>query len=330
MTLENKTVQSYFKSFSQKKVLIIGDVMIDSYMWGKVTRISPEAPIPVVSVTGRDYRLGGAANVALNIAALGADAVLCSVIGNDEKGQVFSNLLDKKNLSCEGIIKDSSRITTVKTRIISGGQHLLRVDEEISEQLSKELELVLKEKIYTIIDNNKIDLIILEDYDKGIFSENLIYEIVSKANDKGIITTVDPKKRNFHYYKNTTLFKPNLKEFSEGIKIDINKNDIDSLKSQASKFLRENNIKMLLITLSEKGILIAGQDESYHFPAEVRDISDVSGAGDTVISVAGLLLSCGAKLSEIAQISNIAGGLVCEKTGVVPIDVDELLQETIK
>jgi rfaE bifunctional protein kinase chain/domain len=170
----------------------------------------------------------------------------------------------------------------------------------------------------------------LEDYDKGIFSENLIYEIVSKANDKGIITTVDPKKRNFHYYKNTTLFKPNLKEFSEGIKIDINKNDIDSLKSQASKFLRENNIKMLLITLSEKGILIAGQDESYHFPAEVRDISDVSGAGDTVISVAGLLLSCGAKLSEIAQISNIAGGLVCEKTGVVPIDVDELLQETIK
>ncbi len=330
MALENKTVQSYFKSFSQKKVLIIGDVMIDSYMWGKVNRISPEAPIQVVSVTGRDYRLGGAANVALNIAALGADAILCSVIGDDEKGQVFLRLLGEKQLSNVGIIKDKNRITTVKTRIISSGQHLLRVDEEISDQLSDYTESVLEKKIYEIIDSNNIDLIIFEDYDKGVFSENIITKITNKANDKGIITTVDPKKRNFHYYKNTTLFKPNLKEFSEGLKIEIDKNDISGLKFHAQKYLNENNIKMLLITLSEKGILIAGSDQSHHFPAEVRDISDVSGAGDTVISVASLLLSCGAELSEIALISNIAGGLVCEKTGVVPIDIDELLKETSK
>ncbi len=328
MALDKKNIQSYFKSFSEKKVLIIGDVMIDSYMLGNVNRISPEAPIPVVSVTGRDYRLGGAANVALNIAALGAEAILCSVVGEDESGVVFETLLEKETLSSRGIIKDKSRRTTIKTRIISSGQHLLRVDEEDAFQLSAEIEKKLTDRVFSIIDNNSIDLIILEDYDKGVFSESFIRNITSKANEKSIITTVDPKKRNFNFYTHTTLFKPNLKEFGEGLKVDINKNDIDKLKQLAQTYIKDNEIKILLLTLSEKGVLIADEKNAYHFPAIIRAISDVSGAGDTVISVAGLLLACGASLVEIAQISNIAGGLVCEKTGVVPIDVDELLIES--
>lgn len=330
MDLDKKNIQNYFKSFSQKKVLIIGDVMVDSYMLGKVNRISPEAPIPVVSVTGRDYRLGGAANVALNIAALGAEAILCSVTGDDEPGLVFEKLLEKENLSKEGIIKDNSRRTTVKTRIISSGQHLLRVDEEDSFMLAEIVETALIRRVFSIIDNSSIDLIVFEDYDKGVISENLIREITTKANQKEIITTVDPKKRNFHFYNHTTLFKPNLKEFGEGLKTDIDKNDIENLKLLANSYIEKNDIKILLLTLSEKGILIADGKQTHHYPAIIRDISDVSGAGDTVISVAGLLLSCGASLSEIAQISNIAGGLVCEKTGVVPIDINELLKESVQ
>ncbi len=317
-----------FDKFSDKKVIIVGDVMIDSYMIGNVNRISPEAPVPVVSVSDKKYRLGGAANVALNVAAFGAQAYLCSIIGNDDKGVIFKNLLRENNLPDNGIISSENRKTTCKTRIISGGQHLLRIDDEDDSQISNELKELILFRISQIIENEHIDVLIFEDYDKGILSPELIHKITALCRQNKIKTTVDPKKRNFDAYKDVTLFKPNLKEFCEGCKIEKTK-DLETLKPHAREFLFRNNLDILMITLSENGILICTRKDFVHIPAEIRDIVDVSGAGDTVISVASLLLTTTESVREIARISNFAGGIVCEKVGVVPIDV-EVLKEKIK
>ena len=315
-----------FGKLSAKKAIVVGDVMIDSYMIGKVDRISPEAPVPVVSVTDRKYRLGGAANVALNIAAFGAEVYLCSVIGNDSMGQVFRDLLRENNLPDNGIISSENRKTTTKTRVISGGQHLLRVDDEDASQISDELKEILMFRISQIIENEHIDVLVFEDYDKGLLSPDIIHRITMMCRQNKIKVTVDPKKRNFDAYKYVTMFKPNLKEFCEGCKIDKTK-DIETLKPHAKEFLQNNNIDILMVTLSENGILICTQKNYVHIPAQIRDIVDVSGAGDTVISVASLLLTASEDIREIARIANFAGGIVCEKVGVVPIDVETLKQK---
>ncbi|MBO4615452.1 MAG: hypothetical protein J5709_10090 [Bacteroidales bacterium] len=312
-----------FGKLATKKAIVVGDVMIDSYMIGKVDRISPEAPVPVVSVTDRKYRLGGAANVALNIAVFGAEVYLCSVIGNDSMGQVFRDLLRENNLPDNGIISSENRKTTTKTRVISGGQHLLRVDDEDAAQISDELKEILMFRISQIIENEHIDVLVFEDYDKGLLSPDIIHRITMLCRQNKIKVTVDPKKRNFDAYKYVTMFKPNLKEFCEGCKIDKTK-DIEMLKPYAKEFLQNNNIDILMVTLSENGILICTQKNYVHIPAQIRDIVDVSGAGDTVISVASLLLTASEDIREIARIANFAGGIVCEKVGVVPIDVETL------
>ncbi len=323
-----ESIEKYFEGVKSKKVLIIGDVMVDSYMWGDVKRISPEAPIPIVSVTNREYRLGGASNVALNIKALGAEPFLCSVIGNDEKGLVFKSLLKDKNLSCEGILELEDRKTIVKTRIISNGQHLLRVDDEDTSLISDEVQMSLFYRLESIVKKENIDIIIFEDYDKGVLSEILISKICDFAKRNNVITCVDPKKNNFDFYSEVDFFKPNLKEFNEGLKCNIN--DVEALKVKAQEFLSATKIGVLMITLSEKGVLILNKNQSYHFPTVIRKISDVSGAGDTVISVASLLMSMGAPIDIVASVSNIAGGLVCGKSGVVSIDQTELLSEIRK
>ena len=312
-----------FGKLATKKAIVVGDVMIDSYMIGKVDRISPEAPVPVVSVTDRKYRLGGAANVALNIAVFGAEVYLCSVIGNDSMGQVFRDLLRENNLPDNGIISSENRKTTTKTRVISGGQHLLRVDDEDAAQISDELKEILMFRISQIIENEHIDVLVFEDYDKGLLSPDIIHRITMLCRQNKIKVTVDPKKRNFDAYKYVTMFKPNLKEFCEGCKIDKTK-DIEMLKPYAKEFLQNNNIDILMVKLSENGILICTQKNYVHIPAQIRDIVDVSGAGDTVISVASLLLTASEDIREIARIANFAGGIVCEKVGVVPIDVETL------
>jgi D-glycero-beta-D-manno-heptose-7-phosphate kinase len=327
MIISKKRVSELFDSFKNKKVLIIGDVMLDSYMWGKVNRISPEAPIPVVSVAKTEYRLGGAANVALNIKSMGANPILCCVTGIDKYADIFNDLLKIRGIGNDGVISEEGRKTTVKTRIISKGQHLLRVDEEDTFPVSNEIENLLLDRVLEITEKQKPGLIIFEDYDKGLISESMIKTVISIAKNSGIKVCVDPKKLNFNNYQGANLFKPNFAEFCEGIKIDIDKSDILKLAKASKKFMRDNDIEILMITLSEHGIFIADKNTHHHFPAEIRDISDVSGAGDTVISIAGLCLSVDASITETAIISNIAGGLVCEKTGVVPINIDELLNE---
>lgn len=325
--MTNLEVDKLFDGFNDLSCLIIGDVMVDAYIWGNVNRISPEAPVPVFEAKKRENRLGGAANVALNIQALGAKPILCGIIGNDVKGKVFEKTLLENKLSNEGIIRSNSRITTCKTRIISSSHHILRVDEEVLEDINKQDSEELIFRIKNIVLSQKVDVVIFEDYDKGLLNEANITELVAFFNDKNIPTCVDPKKNNFNCYKNTTLFKPNFKEFSIGLKEDIDKGDINNLMIHAENFSKQQNIKNVMVTLSEHGVLLFNKDEQAHTPAEIRNISDVSGAGDTVISTAALALASGLQGNALIKIANLAGGLVCEEIGVVPINKERLKTE---
>jgi rfaE bifunctional protein kinase chain/domain len=317
-----------FEKFNSLNVLIIGDVMIDSYIWGKVERISPEAPVPVVKVTKKENRLGGAANVALNIQSLGASPYICAVIGDDSDGENFLLLLKAQGLSDEGLIKIKSRPTTVKTRIIAHNKQIARVDAETERNLSSSNTLLILNKIKQIIADHKIDAIIFEDYDKGLITEELINKTVKLAEEKGIITVVDPKKRNFHAYKGVQLFKPNLKELKEGLKIDVDPSNIEQIEQAVERLKKQLGAKTVMLTLSENGVYVSSASGNKHILAHKRDIADVSGAGDTVIATAALCLAAGLNEFKTAEIANLAGGLVCEHVGVVPIDKARLFKES--
>ena len=275
--------------------------MVDSYLWGKVDRVSPEAPIPIVSVIKKENRLGGAANVSLNLQALGATPLLFSVIGDDEKGRRFRKLMDKNNLSTDGIFIDSHRITTVKSRIISGGQHIARVDEESTDFIDGDLELLIFNSIARTIENRKVDVIIFVDYDKGVITPTLFKKVHTLARQKGIYVAVDPKKRNFSLYDQVDLFKPNFKEFIEGIGLPLKKGDIDTLKKAAEQYKKEKSFKFIFITLSELGVFLSNSVSQTYYPAQIRYIADVSGAGDTVLSIASLSLAAGVDPRHMAD-----------------------------
>jgi rfaE bifunctional protein kinase chain/domain len=324
------SIQELFKSFNKLNVLIIGDVMIDAYMWGNVNRISPEAPVPIVAVNKRENRLGGAANVALNIQAMGANPILCSVIGDDDGAKLFHSLLKEQKLSSKGIIKSKKRITTLKTRVISNNHQMIRVDEEIETSINDKDAEALLAQIKKLITSEKIDVIIFEDYDKGCLTEDVIKKIIALAKQKNIPTVVDPKKKNFLAYNGVTLFKPNLKELKEGLKIEFDHNKIKELDKIVDAFIRKQNITTALITLSEKGVYTHSSKTKALVPAHIRDITDVSGAGDTVVSVAALCLALQLSPVTTATLANLAGGLVCEKVGVVPIDKKQLLEEALR
>ena len=309
------------------RVIVIGDAMLDTYLWGKVERLSPEAPVPIVSVTKRENRLGGAANVSRNLQALGATPVLFSVVGEDDNGKEFLNLLEKRELTRKGIFVDPSRNTTVKNRIISGGKQIVRVDEESTSSISVGMEKILVNAILKELDENPVDVIVFVDYDKGVVTPTLFNAINKVALERKIPTAVDPKKRNFRNYRDVTLFKPNFKEFVEGTGLQIAKDDLEALKVCADKFKKEQNLKLIFITLSELGVFISNGVKEQYYPVVIRDIADVSGAGDTVISVASLAMAAGLPPKIMALMSNLAGGLVCEKLGVVPVDAEQLRKE---
>ena len=327
--IKKEFIKETFKSFNDLNVLIIGDVMVDSYMWGKVNRISPEAPVPIVAIQSKEQRLGGAANVALNIQAMGANPILCSVIGVDYDGQHFLDLLKKQKLSQKGILKSRNRITTNKTRIIGNNHQLVRVDEEVEEDITPNETDQLLQLILFILQHDKIDVIIFEDYNKGLITPKLIKSVVEMAKKRNIPIAVDPKKKNFSSYKGVTLFKPNLKELREGLKLDAEDDNLKELQKAVSSFRVKQKIHTALITLSEKGIYTNSRTVKEIIPAHIRNIADVSGAGDTVISVAALCLSLELHPILTAALSNLAGGLVCEEIGVVPIDKSKLLEEAL-
>jgi rfaE bifunctional protein kinase chain/domain len=320
-----QSVSELINGFSRLKVLIIGDLMIDSYTWGRVSRISPEAPVPVVNVIRRESRLGGAGNVVLNIASLGATAVICSVIGDDAPGRELQKIILDANLSTDGLIVEPGRMTTVKERIIAGSQQVVRVDSETENSISLSSQQALLAHIKDSMSD--VDVIIFEDYDKGVLSAELIQSVISMAKENNIPTVVDPKRKNFFAYQGATLFKPNLHELRDGLGLMPTDFDADHLAETVRKFKVSQEFSGVFVTLSERGVYIDFENDQHLIPAHIRQISDVSGAGDTVISIAACVLALGGSTEQIASLANLGGGLVCESLGVVPIDLALLRKE---
>ena len=316
-----------FQQFSQLKVGVIGDVMLDTYWWGRVDRISPEAPVPVVAVSNKEERIGGAANVALNLQALGANVFLVSVLGKDLDGGQLSKLVQQNNISAEYMVHSAQRITTNKIRIISRNQHMMRLDAEIIDDLIKEDEERLLVSVKSFIDTVKPDVIILEDYNKGVLTENGIQQIIAICKQHNIIVTVDPKRTNFFSYKGVDIFKPNLKEVKDALNIIEDKTDVESLKIIHAELASKLQHAISLITLSEKGVFYQTKNDGNIISSHVRSIADVSGAGDTVIAVASLVYAATKDEHLMAAMANIAGGLVCEEVGTVAINKIKLLDE---
>lgn len=315
-----------FKSFTSKNILVVGDVMIDAYLYGNVNRISPEAPVPILNFDRREERLGGAANVAFNLISLGAKVGIASVVGTDEAGINMQNILINQKIDDKSLILSIARKTTVKTRVIGNNQQLIRVDNEQTNSITEKEKETLFSSIKENIDT--YDAIIFEDYNKGVLTPSLINRIVALANEKNIITTVDPKINNFLAYENVTLFKPNLKELKLGLNVDFNFGiERHKFENAVDQLISIINPEYLLVTLSEFGVFYKSPENSDLIPAHKRSISDVSGAGDTVISVITLALLAGLNIKEAAELANLSGGLVCEEIGVVPIDLERLKKE---
>jgi len=329
LKLDTSRIADLLKEFENHRILVIGDVMVDAYLWGNVSRISPEAPVPVVNYLTSEKRPGGAANVALNIHSLGAVPVICTVIGDDEDGRTLRGIMKDLNMTEEGIIISENRKTTIKTRIIAGRQQLLRIDREDDGQIEQDIEIRLFNRIEALISGTKINAIVFQDYDKGVITPGLIENVITLANEKGIPTLVDPKKRNFSFYRNATLFKPNYKELTDGINSEIRKNDFPALQEAARELRESAGFKVVLVTLSEEGMLVSSGQDYHVVPTVAIDIADVSGAGDTVIAVASLCLASGLHPHEMAKIANLAAGLVCERVGVVPVKKEWLLNAKI-
>ncbi len=322
------TIEKIVESFKGLKVLIIGDVMLDSYIWGAVERISPEAPVPIINVRQKDFRLGGAANVALNVLSLGATPILCALVGNDEDGKKLLQRMGERGMSAEGVIVSGDRPTTVKTRVIASHQHFVRVDEESDREVNTHEENAMMERISKLLPQCQV--VIFEDYDKGVINPSIIEKTVALAIKHNIPTVVDPKKRNFLSYKNVTLFKPNLKELREGLKTEITASNQKQVE-QATAMLKEKlQVEGVMVTLSEHGVYIDFENQKVKLAAHQREIADVSGAGDTVVSVAALCTALKLDAKTIAALSNLAGGLVCQHVGVAPIDKDELIREALR
>jgi len=318
--------KTLFQGFNNKKVLIVGDAMIDAYMWGEVNRMSPEAPVAVIEVKKHENRLGGAANVALNLKALGANPILCSVVGTGNKGVLFNKLMEESKLSTAGILSTNKRKTTIKTRVIAENKHQLRIDEEETTSIVQ-VEEFLK---LTISLMDGIDVVILQDYNKGVLTPEIIKGVITTANKKEIPAIVDPKKLNFNCYKNCTIFKPNLAEIKAGMQIDFDANNIAQIEKATEKLRKQLSSKGVLLTLSERGICINSEKEFKYTPAFKKNIIDVSGAGDTVISVAALCLASNMDYTDLSVLSSLAGGIVCEEAGVVPINKEKLFTQALK
>jgi len=316
-----------FKNFSACKVGVIGDVMLDTYWWGHVERISPEAPVPVVLLDKRELRIGGAGNVALNLVSLGATTTIFSVIGEDDAGKALDSLMTEQGIDTSYIICSKTRRTTDKTRIISRNQQMMRLDAETTADLVATAEDALIDRIKEYIIKEKPAVIIFEDYNKGVLTSRVIAEVIAICSQHHVITAVDPKRKNFFSFKGVTIFKPNLKEVKDGLNLLVDDLDKDSLK-QIHQLLKEQlGHDISFITLSEKGVYFQNDKIGAIIPSHLRNIADVSGAGDTVIAVAALLYATTRDVQLMAAVANIAGGLVCEEVGTAAINKEKLLHE---
>ena len=316
-----------FIDFSKLKVVIIGDVMLDTYWWGQVDRISPEAPVPVVALQRKEHRVGGAANVALNTVALGAETTIVSVIGSDADGVLLQSLFEAEQIDTRYLLTDVSRMTTNKTRVMSRNQQMMRLDAEITTPIHSDIEAALLQKFTACLDAKNPDVVIFEDYDKGVLTPTFIKAAIAICTERNIVMSVDPKKNNFLAYKGVTLFKPNLKEVKEGLQVPIAAVTLDNLRAVHAALQTHLAHQISLITLSEKGMFYDTGDTAKIIPTHVRSIADVSGAGDTVIAVASLVYAATKNIELATEMANIAGGLVCEEVGTAAINKTRLLAE---
>ncbi|MGN6248487.1 MAG: bifunctional heptose 7-phosphate kinase/heptose 1-phosphate adenyltransferase [Ginsengibacter sp.] len=322
--------EQLFSGFSKMKVAVIGDLMLDTYWWGNVERISPEAPVPVVAVSKREKRIGGAGNVALNVQALGASVAVLSILGDDEDGVQLKQLLQEHNIDTRFLLESKKRITTNKIRIISRNQHMMRLDAEVVHDIEPSDEEKLQSQIEKYISTEKPDVVIFEDYNKGILTSNIIANTILFCNQNNVITAVDPKRKNFFCYQQATLFKPNLAEVFTGLNL-LPETVTEELLADIHSQLKEKlDHSISLITLSEKGVFYQQNNAKRILPTHRRNIADVSGAGDTVIAVASLIYAATKDIDLAARVANIAGGIVCEEVGTVAIQKEKLLAECKK
>ena len=324
---EIEKLKRLFEGFNGKRIIVLGDLMLDTYVWGNVSRISPEAPVPVLEVESESARLGGAANVANNIRSLGAEPVLFGIVGKDEAGSKLLKIIEDMSLESSGVIRVDDRPTTVKTRVIAHGQHVVRMDHEVRDDVDRNIVRRVLEILNSM--RNEVDGIILEDYNKGMLTVELLCGVVEFARSNGKVISVDPKQSNFFEYKNVTVFKPNRKEAENALRLAIGSDD--QAVAAATQLKNSLDCENVLLTRGEKGMTLVGRNGNYaHFPTKARNVADVSGAGDTVISTFTLALVAGATVVEAAAIANHAGGIVCGEVGIAPVDKDRLFGEVSK
>jgi rfaE bifunctional protein kinase chain/domain len=319
-----------FDGFETTKIGVVGDIMLDTYWWGGVDRISPEAPVPIVSLQRKETRVGGAANVALNLRALGAPTTLFAVVGMDAEAKELNALLKAEGIDTQYIHSSASRVTTNKVRIMGRNQQMMRLDHENTHDIDEAESKVLLDNFYAYVEKEQPALIILEDYNKGVLTPAIIQSIIAYCNQKGIPTAVDPKHKNFLAYQNCTLFNPNLKEVKEGLKMEIPAVDLANMQKVHQALQAALHHSISFITLSEHGVFYAQENQQQLIPTHIRNIADVSGAGDTVIAVASLVYAYSKDMALAAEIANIAGGLVCELVGTAPINKNVLAAEVKK
>jgi D-glycero-beta-D-manno-heptose-7-phosphate kinase len=321
--VSEKKLKSLKKKFIGKRIAVVGDLMLDSYFWGSVSRISPEAPVPVIEIDEEIHRFGGAMNVAYNILTLGGIPLPVGIIGNDHDGNILKGLLKEKKITDKGIVIDHDRPTTAKTRVIASKQHVVRIDREKKDPILPATE----KKILSLLkkEMKNLDAIILQDYNKGVMTEGLIKKIIRMAGKANKIVTVDPKFNNFFTYQNVTVFKPNRKETEDAFGIRIKSKE--NVSAAGQKLLEQLNCKYALLTLGEDGIALfeKGKPER-RIPTKAQVVADVSGAGDTVISTLTMALTAGADIYDAAYLANYAGGLVCQEVGIVPIELEKLFK----
>jgi len=328
--MPGKDLDNLFHQFTQLKVAVVGDVMLDTYWWGNVDRISPEAPVPVVAVSKREQRIGGAGNVALNVCSLGAGVSMISVLGKDEDGEQLTRLLLQNDISTKYLVHSEHRITTNKIRIISRNQHMMRLDAELSDDMQKEDEDRLLYAFENYMAAENPDVVILEDYNKGVLTVHVISKIISLCKKNNVLTAVDPKRKNFFAYEGIDIFKPNFKEVKDGLNMLTDAVNLSVLRDMHLLLQEKLKHKVSLITLSEKGVFFQVENNAAIIPTHIRSVADVSGAGDTVIAVASLVFAAARDAQLMAEVANIAGGLVCEEVGTVAIDKEKLIEECKK
>lgn len=325
--LEEERLKEIMQAGNQKRIIVFGDLMVDRYLWGNVSRISPEAPVPIINIDDEEIRFGGAGNVANNLIGLGAIPLIVGVVGNDNLGKAFRSMLLERNLSDKGLIVDAQRPTTVKTRIIGNNQHIARVDREKLTAIDRQTQDQILDHLGHIIDD--ANAIIIQDYNKGVVAAELIQRIIQLANERQKIVTADPKFDNFWEFKGVTVFKPNKKEAEAALAARIQTDQ--ELVNAGGELLKKIDGEAVLITRGRDGMALFERDSAHTFiKTSARKVADVSGAGDTVIAALTFALAAAAAMKEAVTIANYAAGLVCEEVGVVPVNGEKLVESIVK